>query len=222
MLSIVIPTLNAADTLTRTLNALIGSGIEQEVVVADGGSTDFTPLVAERCGARVVRVMGGRGAQLRAGAEATSGEWLLFLHPDAVLEPGWGQAVAAFRAHPLSAGRAAFFRFRLDHHGAAARGLEALVRWRCRRLGLPYGDQGLLLRRAFYDGLGGYSALPLIEDIDLARRIGRERLVGFRVAAIHSPRRGFALRAARDLARLGLHYIGVAPRLAAHFGGNGI
>lgn len=218
MLSIVIPTLNAAETLTRTLNALIGSGLEQEVVVVDGGSTDFTPLVAERAGARVVRVSGGRGAQLRAGAEAASGGWLLFLHADAVLEPGWGQAVRAFCGHPMSARRAAFFRFRLDHPGAAARGLEALVRWRCRRFGLPYGDQGLLLRRDFYEALGGYAAVPLVEDIDLARRIGRERLVGFRIATIHSPRRGFLLRPARDLARLGLHYTGVTPHLLAHLG----
>ncbi len=80
-------------------------------------------------------------------------------------------------ADPANAGRAAVFRFALDDATPAARRLERVVAWRCRTLGLPYGDQGLLLSRALYDALGGFRALRLMEDVDLIRRVGRARLV---------------------------------------------
>jgi hypothetical protein len=120
---------------------------------------------------------------------------------------------------PASGERAAAFTFALDDPSAAARRLERLVAWRCTRLGLPYGDQGLLIARAFYDRIGGYRPLPLMEDVDLTRRIGRRRIAVLPVRALTSAERwrrdGWIARSARNLACLGLYYAGVPPRLIA-------
>lgn len=222
MLSVVIPTLNAAATLGATLAALRageGEPRDGDIVVADGGSTDATRALAERAGARVVAAPRGRGPQLAAGAAAARGDWLLFLHADTVLEQGWMRAAHDFMRGPASGERAAAFTFALDDSSAAARRLERLVAWRCARLGLPYGDQGLLIARAFYDRIGGYRPLPLMEDVDLTRRIGRRRIAVLPVRALTSAERwrrdGWIARSARNLACLGLYYAGVPPRLIA-------
>ncbi|MCH7889782.1 MAG: glycosyltransferase, partial [Proteobacteria bacterium] len=93
LLSVVIPTLDSAVSLGRTLDALAeDAGLAREIIVADGGSRDGTVALAERRGARVVAAAGGRGAQLAAGAAAAARPWLLFLHADTRLDPGWTQA----------------------------------------------------------------------------------------------------------------------------------
>ncbi|WP_369413566.1 TIGR04283 family arsenosugar biosynthesis glycosyltransferase [Caldovatus aquaticus] len=216
------PTLNAAGTLPATLAAL--GGAAQEVVVADGGSSDGTPTVAAALGARVLAAPRGRGAQLAAGAQVARGDWLLFLHADTVLAPGWARAAAGFAADPANAGRAAYFRFALDDPAPQARRLERLVAWRCRWLALPYGDQGLLIARRLYESLGGFRPeLPLMEDVDLVRRLGRRRLVALDVPAVTSAARwraqGWKRRSARNLACLALWCLGVpARRLAPLYG----
>lgn len=214
-LSVVIPTLDAASTLRRCVAAL-HEWRKRDLVVADGGSGDGTPQLAEELGARVVQAPRGRGSQLAAGAAAAGGNWLLFLHADTVLAPGWAPAVAAFTADPGNAERAGYFRFALDDRGAAARRLERMVSWRARTLGLPYGDQGLLIARAFYERLGGHRPLPLMEDVDLVRRIGRRRLVALPVAATTSAERyrreGYLRRSARNIICLAGYFAGVPPR----------
>lgn len=99
----------------------------------------------------------------------------------------------------------------------AARRLEAAVRWRCRLLALPYGDQGLLLPAALYRALGGFRELPLMEDVDLARRLGRHRLVALAVDAVTSAARyrrdGYVARPLRNLCCLALYFLGVPPLL---------
>jgi rSAM/selenodomain-associated transferase 2 len=225
VLSIVIPTLNAADTLGATLAALDGGDAStpnvpaREILVVDGGSNDGTPALAETLGARVVAGPLGRGRQLIAGAEAAKGDWLLFLHADTRLEPGWAGVAAAFMDDPANAERAGYFRFALDDPAPAARRVERLVAWRCRRLGLPYGDQGLLIARSFYEALGGYRPLAMMEDVALIRRIGRRRLVPLEATALTSARRyerdGYIARPARNLLCLGLYFLGLPPRLIA-------
>ncbi len=219
MLSIVIPTLNAAATLPRTLAGLRGAGIEREVLVVDGGSRDFTAALAEQHGARVLAAAPGRGGQLAAGAAAAGGDWLLFLHADTVPAPGWGGVAADFMADPANRGRVGYFRFALDDAAPAARRIERLVAWRCRRFALPYGDQGLLIARRLYDRIGGYRPLALMEDVDLARRLGAKRLVALDAAAVTSAERyrqgGWLLRPALNLGLLGLYFAGVPPTVLA-------
>ncbi len=223
--SIVIPALNAATTLGRTLDGLRreGTGQTGEIIVVDGGSDDATVAIADARGVRVVSAPRGRGRQLARGAEAAAGEWLLFLHADTVPERGWSDALAGFAAEPANAERAAVFRFALDDPSPAARRLERVVAWRTRTLALPYGDQGLFLSRAFYRALGGFRPLPLYEDVDLIRRIGRRRLVMLDVRAVTSSARyrgaGYVARSARNLGCLGLYFLGVKPALIARLYG---
>jgi rSAM/selenodomain-associated transferase 2 len=218
-LSLVIPVLDAAAALPGCLAALDEgrrAGLVREVVVADGGSRDATAATAAALGARVVDAPTGRGIQLAAGAAAASAPWLLFLHADTLLEAGWSARVAEFIADPRNGQRAGYFRLRFDDGDVAARRLERIVGLRCRWLGLPYGDQGLLLSRRFYDALGGFRALPLMEDVDLVRRIGRRRLAAIAVAATTSAvryrREGYGRRMLRNAACLGLYYLGLPPR----------
>ena len=218
-LSIVIPTLNATAGLAATLQACREAGEAVDVIVADGGSTDGTGMLAWSSGVRVVTAPRGRGAQMMAGAGAAQAEWLFFLHADTVLQPGWWPAVQAFMAAPESRRSAGYCRFRLDDASPQARRLERLVAWRCRALALPYGDQGLLLRRRLYRDVGGFRPLPLMEDVDLVRRLGRRRLVALPIDATTSAARwrrdGWWRRSARNLFCLSLYFLGVPPRLIA-------
>lgn len=222
MLSVVIPTLNAGNELNRALEALgkpPWAATEGEIVVVDGGSTDASLAVAREAGARTVAAPRGRGSQLSAGAEAARGDWLLFLHADTRLDASWAEAAGAYIAEPCNGERAAVFGFALDDPAPAARRLERMVGWRTRQLGLPYGDQGLLIGRAFYRRLGGFRPIPLMEDVDLVRRIGRSRIDVLPATAVTSAarwrREGWTARSARNLLCLGLYFLGVPPRLIA-------
>jgi glycosyltransferase involved in cell wall biosynthesis len=168
-------------------------------------------------GALVVHGPRGRGVQLRAGAAVATGDWLLFLHGDTRLAPGWLEAARVHMAGPRE--RAAYFRFALDDPSPQARRLERFVAWRCRWFGVPYGDQGLLISRRLYEELGGYAPIPLMEDVDLVARIGRHRLVELPVAAVTSAERwrreGWWRRSARNLGVLTLWLAGVSPRVLA-------
>jgi rSAM/selenodomain-associated transferase 2 len=216
-LAAVIPTLNAAAGLGATLAAL-GGGVAQ-VVVADGGSSDATRAIAAAAGACVIAAPRGRGSQIAAGIAAATAPWLLLVHADTRPGPGWRAAAAAFMADPANAARAAHFRFALDDPAPQARRLERAVAWRCRVLGLPYGDQGLLLHRDLLAAVGGVRPIPIMEDVDLVRRIGRARLVGldppFVTSAERWRRDGWWWRSARNLACLGLWYAGVPPERIA-------
>jgi len=204
----IIPTLNAASTLPATLAALGG---QVEVVVSDGGSTDGTPDLARAGGTAVVTGPRGRGLQIAAGVEAARTPWLLLLHADTRLAPGWAAAAAAHMQ--ASPDRAGYFRFALDSPDPRARQLERAVAWRCQALALPYGDQGLLIARDVLDAAGGVRPMPLMEDVDLVRRLGRWRLARLPADAVTSAARwerdGWRLRSVRNLACLALWRAGV-------------
>jgi rSAM/selenodomain-associated transferase 2 len=182
MISVVIPTLNAAQMLPVCLAALVPAaidGIISDVVIADGGSTDATLDIADASGCRVLSCKErGRGQQLLAGALEARQPWLLFLHADTVLAPGWHDEVAALIKAVDSGSRApvaAAFRFALDDTAWAARIVERGVALRCRVFKLPFGDQGLLLPRSLYEQVGGYPALPLMEDVALVQAVPRRQ-----------------------------------------------
>jgi len=205
------------------LAALARAPLIGEVIVADCGSADDSVAVARAAGARTLVAPRGRGTQLAAGAAAAAGDWLLFLHADCRLAPGWEAAAAAFVAAPGAAGRAGYFAFALDDPSRAARRLEGIVAWRCRTLALPYGDQGLLIARALYDTVGGFKAVPLMEDVDLVRRLGRRRLAPLGAPLYASARRyrrdGYIRRTLCNLLCLALYFAGVPVRRIARLYG---
>ena len=219
-LSVIIPTLDAVQVLGPTLDAL-GDTPVGEIVVADGGSRDGTQALAAMRGARVIAAPSGRGPQLAEGVAAARFPWLLLLHADTRLATGWHVAVCA---HAQEGGHtAAYFRFALASDDRCARRIERLVAWRCRTMALPYGDQGLLIHRDLLRAIGDVKPLPLMEDVDLVRRIGRARLVALDVRAITSAakweRDGWRRRSLRNLICLSLYFLGVPPRLVARLYG---
>lgn len=229
MISVVIPTLNAQDFLAATLTALVPAavdGLVREVIIVDGGSTDRTLAIADQAGADVLQCEAGRGQQLVAGARRARFPWLLFLHADTVLNPEWDREASALMER-VDSGRldqvAAAFRFALDDVGVRPRLLEKLVALRCALLRLPYGDQGLLISRRLYTEIGGYSPMPLMEDVDLVRRIGRRRMVLLGTRAVTSARRyraeGYLRRSVRNISCLALHALHVPSRVLARLYG---
>lgn len=218
----VIPTLNAEGGLAHSLAALAGA--VAEILVVDGGSTDGTAAIAAEAGARVIASPRGRGQQLAAGAAAATAPWLLFLHADTRPGPGWQDAAARFMVAPGAAERAAYFRFALDDAAPQARRLERWVARRCRWLALPYGDQGLLIHRDLYVAVGGFRPIPLMEDVDLVRRLGRRRLAALDVPFVTSADRwrrdGWTRRSLRNFGCLALWFLGVPPdRIARLYAG---
>jgi rSAM/selenodomain-associated transferase 2 len=229
MISVVIPTLNAEQHLGRTLAALVPAvvdGLVKEVVLADGGSTDGTLRIADHAGVEVVTSSPGRGAQMKAGADQARHRYLLFLHADTVLEPSW-ITDAYDHLQRIDDGRrkdsAAAFRFVLDDEGIAPRVVEWGVAARGRLFGLPYGDQGLLISRSLYKQVGGFSNQPLMEDVDIVRKIGRSRIVHLPAKATTSADRyrrdGYAQRTIKNFFCLALYFAGLPPtRIARVYG----
>jgi rSAM/selenodomain-associated transferase 2 len=206
-ISVVVPTLNAGEGLAACLAAL---GPADEIIVADGGSTDATLAIARAGGAAIVTSEAGRGMQLAKGAAKASGDAFLFVHADTRLSPGW-RAIA--EQHCASSGRPACFRLKLDDLAWQARLIERAVSLRTRLAGLPYGDQGLLVSRAAYDAAGGFHPLPLMEDVDLIRRLARPVMLdGDALTSSERWRRdGWIRRSLRNLTCLSLWRLGVSP-----------
>lgn len=214
--SVVIPTLDAAAVIDATLASL---PLVSEIIVADGGSEDGTADTAIQRGVRVIVSAPGRGTQMSAGARSATCDWLLFLHADTCLSANAVTAISCFTSREENQARAAVFQFHLDVDCWQARLLQRVVDWRSRILALPYGDQGLLIHRDLYRQVGGYSNWPLMEDVDLVRRIGRRRLVQLPAFAITSAAKwktqGWLRRSSRNTLCIILYYLGLSPRLIA-------
>jgi uncharacterized protein len=190
--TVVIPALNEEAHLPATLRSCQAPGVE--VIVADGGSSDRTVDTALSCGARLLRSVPPRSIQMNAGAAVANGEILIFLHADTRLPHDFAGLARRTLARPGT--DAGAFRLRIDGRGAGLRVIERAANWRSRLLQMPYGDQALFLERDRFWRLGGFPALPLMEDFELVRRLRR---IG-RVAL--AP--GHALTSARRWRRLGL------------------
>jgi rSAM/selenodomain-associated transferase 2 len=220
MIGVVIPTLDEADTLPPLLDDLRRVLIPLDVVVVDGGSTDGTPAVARAAGARLVTAPRGRARQLNAGADAVRGEWLLFLHADCRLPPPARRALLA-AAVDDPAPQAAVFRFAIDLPAPAKGFIERGQRLREALWRLPYGDQGLLVRRELFQSVGGFPDIPIMEDVEMIRRLGRRRVEVHTLPAalLTSGRRyrehGVARTLLENSVMISLYLAGVSPgRLA--------
>lgn len=217
-LSIVIPTLNAGEDLPGCLERLVEgltSGLIRELIISDGGSTDHTLAIADEAGGRIVEGAASRGGQLRRGCTEAKGPWLLILHADTQLEPGWADAVAA---HVQAAGaKPAYFRLKFRARGTMPTLVAGWANLRSRLFGLPYGDQGLLVSRRDYDRAGGYPDQPLMEDVALIRAL--PRATGLPVMASTSAERylatGWLRRGMRNHWTMLRYRLGASPEALA-------
>jgi len=211
LLSVIIPTLNAAQRLPLCLDALVAPavhGLINEVIIVDGGSTDETVTIADGFGAKILTAPPGRGGQLAAGGAAARGEWLLFLHGDTVLDEAWGQEARCFIEKNIYA--AGVFRLAFDAKGLAPKIVAAGAAMRTKILKSPYGDQGLLIAKRTYDQIGGFSDMPLFEDVDMIDRLvkvyGSKALWVLNARATTSPvryeRDGYIRRVVRNIVLL--------------------
>jgi rSAM/selenodomain-associated transferase 2 len=212
-ISVVIPALDEEPSVAASIRSVREA---TEVIVVDGGSRDRTAAVAEAEGARVLSSAPGRGAQLDLGARAARGDWLVFLHADTRLEPGWAEALPALG--PEVVGGA--FRLAIDSPRGAYRAIERMVRARVRLLRLPYGDQAIFARRESYARAGGFPHQPLMEDVAFVRRLGALGPLAFpAVRAWTSPRRwerrGVLAATARNWLLITLYALGQPPERLA-------
>jgi uncharacterized protein len=213
LVTIVIPVYRDTDVLARTLDATTFGDAEVVVAAADG-DLSLSGLRASRPDLVWVTAPRGRARQMNAGAALAHGDWLLFLHADTRLPREWWRVVERANRDPrVSHG---CFRFALDSPALAARVIEIGVRLRVRMFALPYGDQALFVRRDAFRRLGGYTDVPIMEDVDLVRRLrvtGRMHVAS--EEAVTSARRweedGWARRTARHLSLIGRYFAGVHP-----------
>ena len=187
-ISIIIPALNEAESLGNNLPRLVSTHRGLEVIVVDGGSIDKTVDTAKSLGAKVLHSAPGKAVQMNAGAEAALGHILLFLHADTALPPGFTDQVLHVLDRPGVVAGA--FRLAIDGRGPGLRVIEWLANFRSRFLQLPYGDQGIFMTAAMFSSVGGFPALPIMEDFELIRRLKqRGRIKILPLAATTSPRR---------------------------------
>ncbi len=214
-IAVIIPSLDVAHALPATTEALLGGltdGLVAELVLSDGGSKDGIADIARELGATLMTGPKGRGGQIARGVAAARAPWVLILHADTHLSHDWVQAARLHMGnHPDKAG---WFRLGFRASGFAPRLVAAGANLRSRLLGLPYGDQGLLVAQATLEEVGGVPEIPLMEDVALARRL-KGRLRALDAIALTSPERfeaeGWVRRSAGNLGTLLRYLLGTSP-----------
>ena len=167
--SIIIPTLNEEKVINRCLETVVNiPGIE--VIVSDGGSTDKTVEMARGYrDVKVVSSMSGRGIQMNTGSSYAHGEILLFLHADSILSREVILKIPCIFKNKSIVGGA--FKIRLLSNRLPYRLIEAGINLRSKAIKLPYGDQGLFVKRSVFKELGGFGGMAVCEDLDFIWRL---------------------------------------------------
>lgn len=219
MISVVIPVLDEERALPATLASVRGQPGLAGIIVVDGGSRDRTRAIAEaQAQVRLVVAPRGRASQMNAGARLAQGEWLLFLHADTLLPADALERIAAL---PQSV-EAGCFHQAFDVPRRLLRWVSAVHNWRCRKTGIMYGDQAIFVRHRVFDAIGGFPAVPALEDVQLSERL-RERAAPVMIGStvITDARRflaqGAVMSVARIVAILVQHRFGQRPTLGRRF-----
>lgn len=220
MIGVVIPALNEEMLLPGLLADLRRVTVPLDIVVADGGSVDGTLACASAAGVRSIRAPRGRARQLNAGAQAAHGDWLLFLHADVRLPaPARRALLSAVVDDPDL--EAAVFRFSIELRPGWKRFIEIGQVLRQALYGLPYGDQGLLVRRELFDCVGGFPDLEIMEDVEMIRRVKKR---GVKLRTLPAPvitsgrryeREGPVRTWLRHVVLISLYLAGVSPHRLA-------
>ncbi len=170
-ISVIIPTLNEADNIAKTIQRA-ASPATSEIIIADGGSTDATINIAASCGAKVLSSAPGRAVQMNHGAAAAQGHILLFLHADTLLPQNFHNQIIKIINTPGTAAGA--FHFAIDLPNRAARLIEFSTNIRSKLWQLPYGDQAIFLKHQLFNKIGGYHIEPILEDVILIKQLKQQ------------------------------------------------
>lgn len=184
-ISVIIPARNEAHALPATLAALSSKAVH-EIIVADGGSNDQTAAIARQAGATLVASPPGRGRQMNAGAAAASGDILFFLHADTLPPTGFAEEIHRVLADPTVLLGA--FRLGIADPHRGYRIIECIANLRA-HLGLPYGDQGFFLRTSDFRAMDGFTELPVLEDVELVRRLRQQGKIRLAASAVRTSAR---------------------------------
>ena len=186
-ISIIIPVLNEEHSLERTLSHL-SPGEFEELIIVDGKSEDKTVTIARGFTDKVFVTDKGRGRQMNEGAKRAGGDILLFLHADTFLpQDAFPMIRSVLENKRVSAGT---FFLGIDHPSVTFRFIEWGTNLRSSFTRIPYGDQGLFLRKEVFESIGGFAEIPLMEDIEIAKRLKKEgEIIFVREPVLTSPRR---------------------------------
>jgi rSAM/selenodomain-associated transferase 2 len=168
--SVIIPVLNEAEGLAALLPELLAQQDLAEVIVADGGSRDATPDIVQSAGAQYINTHIGRAVQMNTGAAQATGDTLLFLHADTRLPPNAVVLIEEVISAGAMWGR---FDLRLSGRHWLFRVVERMINWRSCLSGIATGDQAIFLRRDQFEAMGGYAEIPLMEDVEISKRLRR-------------------------------------------------
>lgn len=218
-ISIIIPTLNESSSLEHTLRK-IRKFSPHEILVGDGGSADDTLEIARNFGARIIPSKRGRSHQMNSAAGEASGDILLFLHADTFLEPqGYKKMQEVMRDGDLAGGA---FSLRLNSRKLSLRVISRLATWRSKFFNLVYGDQAIFVRREIFHKTGGYSPLPICEDLDFflkLKKCGKTTLLDEQshTSARRWMTEGVASTTMRNIAIATLFLLGFPPEAMARW-----
>ena len=220
-ISVIIPAINEADNIANTIES-IGPEDKKEVIVADGGSSDDTVLIAKSLGARVVNSSPPRARQMNRGAAEATGDVLVFLHADTRLPEKFEDFIFnSFKQPKMVAGA---FQLRIDSPMQGLRLIEHLANWRSRFLKMPYCDQAIFISSRVFHQVGGFPDIPIMEDFELVRRLQKHgKIVTLPVPVFTSPRRwqslGILQTTLINQLVIVAYFMGIAPEVIARWYG---
>lgn len=218
-ISVIMPALNEAENIAESLSST-GQGKIKEVIVVDGGSRDDTVSIAKKMGATVISSSPPRSRQLNLGAKEATGEVFLFLHADTRLPDHFDRLILSRMTQPgIVAGA---FELRIDSPIPVLRFIERSVNWRSRHLKSPYGDQAIFLLSSVFHQTGGFPDMPIMEDLELIRRLRkRGKIVTLPAPVFTSPRRwqnfGILRTTVMNNLIVAAYFMGISPDMLARW-----
>ena len=208
--TVVIPTYNSEKTINNTLNSI--SKYFNKIIIVDANSKDLTIEISKEYKTKIIRSKKSRGTQLLLGAKNVSTEWILFLHSDTILEKNNIIGIKNFISKEINNNKAASFKIKFNKNNIWSYLLKIIVNIRSKYLKLPYGDQGLLISKFFYNNIGGYKNIPIMEDVEIIRNIGFKNikiLDSYVITdAIRFENQGWLLRPIINVYCLALYFLG--------------
>jgi rSAM/selenodomain-associated transferase 2 len=221
--SVIIPVYCEQAVINGTVDNIrrLKGGDTLQIIVVDGQAEGETLAVIRDAAVQKVCSEKGRGGQLKRGAAIATGDVLIFLHADTVLPPSAFERIAVAMQDEGCVGGA--FDLYIDSSKKGFRVIEKIANVRSRLTRIPYGDQAIFLRASYYHSLGGFMEIPIMEDVDLMRRIKRKggRIVIFREPVITSGRRwdkeGLVFGTLRNWFLVTLYFCGIAPERLVRF-----